>query len=360
MTAYVSDQGVPERICIRAPNWVGDAVMATPTFRAVREQFPEAHVTLVVHRRVERVLHGAPWFDDRIVYGPGRRGALREFLRCVVRLRHGGAGLALVLPNSFSSALMMRLAGAGRRVGYARDARSLLLTDAVARPSRDGRFLPTYMVDYYLGLCEAVGVRTERRDMELPFDERDVARAQDALAGAGVAASEPLALLHPGAGYGPAKRWPSEAFAALAGMLSESLGLRPAVIGAPGEAAAADILRAARVPVADLTECGIDLHLLKPVVAGSRLLVTTDSGPRHYGVALGVPTVCIMGPTHPGYSTGRLAHDHVLRLDVACGPCQKKACDRDHRCMTGITARMAFETCRAALSFPSCPALPPP
>ena len=152
-----------EHVCIRAPNWVGDAVMATPTFRAVRQALPRARVTLVVRQSVEAVLRAAPWFDETIVYRPGGLAA-GEFLRCTGRLRRPRRALGLVLPNSFSSALMFRLAGVRRRVGYPRDTRSFLLTDPVPRPSENGRFKPTYMVDYYLALCAQAGRRGRAAD----------------------------------------------------------------------------------------------------------------------------------------------------------------------------------------------------
>jgi heptosyltransferase-2 len=342
-----------DHVCIRAPNWVGDVVMATAAFRAVRQGLPGAHVTLVVRSSVEPVLRGAPWFDSTVVYRPDGPLAAGEFLRCVGRLRRPRHGLGLVLPNSFSSALMFRLAGVRRRVGYVRDLRSALLTDAVPRPSENGRFRPTYMVDYYLTLCERAGLKPAGRQMELPFSDGDMARARAALQGQGVEPEAPLFLMHPGAGYGPSKRWPNESFGRLAGMLQAEFGAQVALVAGPAERDnTAAILAASRARVADLTACGIDLHLLKCVVALSRLLVTTDSGPRHYGVALGVPTVCLMGPTHPGYSTGTQPNDHVLRVEVDCGPCQLKVCPQDHRCMEDITPEMAMRACRDALSHP--------
>jgi len=344
-------QDPPQRIGIRAPNWVGDVVMATPVLRAVRERFPAACVTLVVRKGLERIVHGAPWFDECIVYGPRGMRSAGAFLPTVRALRRPRCALALVLPNSFSSALMFRLAGARRRVGYARDARSFLLTDALPRPSRDGRFRPTYMVDFYLALCEAAGIETERRDPELPFSGADAEAAGAVLDRRGIRPADPLVLLHAGAAFGPAKRWPLSRFARLAEWIADECGARVAVIGGRNEvAAAAEVAREARVPIVDLTDCGIDLHLLKPVVARSRLLVTTDSGPRHYGIALGVPTVCLMGPTHPGYSTSGRPHDRLVRVDVPCGPCQRRACPLDHRCMERLTVEMVAEACRAALS----------
>ncbi|MFO7957286.1 MAG: lipopolysaccharide heptosyltransferase II [Candidatus Brocadiia bacterium] len=344
------------RICIRAPNWVGDVVMATPTFRAVRRSLPDAHVTLVIREPVEPIIRGSGWFDEVIAYDSGT-GRVREFLRVVGRLRSETRDLGLLLPNSFSSALMFRLGGVRRRVGYKRDCRSILLTDALPRPSENGRFKPTYMVDYYLDLCRRVGIEPAGRHMELPFGSEDRRRADQRLRERGIGPEECLFLMHPGAGYGPAKRWRPQRFARLAEMLEEAHGARVAVIGGPAEKkTAADIVAGSRADVADLVDCGIDLHLLKPVVDGSALLVTTDSGPRHYGVALGVPTVCLMGPTHPGYSTSGWAHDHVVRADVECGPCQLKKCPRDHRCMEEITVERVFEACQDALGVEREPA----
>ncbi|MFW6119119.1 MAG: lipopolysaccharide heptosyltransferase II [Planctomycetota bacterium] len=344
------------RICIRAPNWVGDVVMATPTFRAVRQRCPDARISLVIRERVEPIIRGSDWFDEVIAYdADGRR--IREFFRVVGRLRSDNSDLGLLLPNSFSSALMFRLGGVWRRVGYQRDCRSILLTDAIPRPSENGHFKPTYMVDYYLNLCRRVGIEPAGRRMELPFGPGDRRQADERLQERGIGPGERLVLMHPGAGYGPAKRWQTERFARLAEMLEGAQGARVAVIGGPAEEeTAADIVAGSRADVADLVECGIDLHLLKPVVGRSALLVTTDSGPRHYGVALGVPTVCLMGPTHPGYSTSGWAHDHVVRVDVECGPCQLKKCPRDHRCMEEITADMVFEACQDALRVEREPA----
>lgn len=350
MQAQGTDSGAQQSICVRVPNWVGDVVMATPAFRALRRHFSTGRIVAVIHERVERVVWGSGWFDHTIVCRRASTGWAGGFWRCLKELRSSGCELALLMPNSFSSALMAALAGVPRRVGYVRDVRRILLTDAIPRPTKEGNFTPTYMVDYYLKLCAQAGVPAAGRETELCFSAADVARTEGILEGAGVDLSKPLFLLHPGAGFGPSKRWPEEHFAALAARLVRELGGGAALIGGPSEkATAARIAEFCPVAVHDLIGVGIDLHLLKCVVARSRLLVTTDSGPRHYGVALGVPTVCLMGPTAPGYSTSGRAHDHVVRLDVECGPCQRKICRRDHRCMVGITPQMVFSRCTAAL-----------
>ena len=350
MTVEHISRHSPVDICIRAPNWVGDVVMATPLFRCVRRNFPSSRVLLVVHDRVAPVLEGSPWFDEVLLYRPRRWNALVEFLRCTWRVRRRHCGLGFILPNSFSSALMLSLAGVHSRVGYVRDMRGKLLTSPVPRPTCSGSFRPTYMADYYLALCERMGLEVAGRDTELHFSDEDMARARQIMSQAGINGRKPLFLLHAGAGFGPSKRWPEEHFARLAEMLQDNYVAQLYVIGPPGEGPVAQrIARLSGARVGDLTGAGIDLHLLKCVVALSSLLITTDSGPRHYGVALGVPTVCIMGPTHPGYSTSSRPNDIVVRIDVDCGPCQRKVCKRDHRCMNSITPHMVFSYCSQAL-----------
>ena len=343
----------PQCVCVRAPNWVGDVVMATPALRTLRSRLPRARILLVIRDKVAPVLRGTPWFDERIVYGSrpdDAGGGAYGFMGCVREIRRRRPDLGLLLPNSFSSALMFWLAGVRRRVGYVRDSRKWLLTDPVPRPSEGGRFKPTYMGDYYLALCRAAGIQADSRETELPVSEEEVKAARAILDRVGVKQGRPLFLFHPGAGFGPSKLWREDRFGALADMLAREFGAQVACIGAPGDTEAVGRIRsAARGPVTDLTNCGVDLHLLKGVMKVSALLVTTDSGPRHYGVALGVPTVCLMGATHPDYTDSGRPHDHVVRVDVDCGPCQKKVCRLDHRCMELITPEMVAEQCRQAL-----------
>lgn len=344
----------PGSICIRAPNWVGDVVMATPTFRCVRDQFPTAFITVVVPDSVADVLRETPWFDRGVRYHRTSRWgaqAVSEFLRCALDLRENRPDLGIILPNSFSSALMMRLSGAGRRVGYLRDLRGWLLTGSLHRPRwPDGTFRPTYMADYYLSLCEAVGLSPVSRRTQLPYSGYDLQTVRGILCRQGLDPVAPLFLFHATAGYGPSKLWPLRHFADLADMLEKEFGAQICGIGAPGASQTMKRIQSlAGARLHDLTQCGIDLHLLKALVALSNLMVTTDSGPRHYGVALGVPTVCIMGPTDPDYSTSDRPNDRVVRVDVECGPCQEKFCARDHRCMEQITPDMVLDACRGAL-----------
>lgn len=341
-------------VAVRIPNWVGDVVMSTPALRCIRNNYPSATITGVVGHSVRNILHGTPWLDKTCVYHRNRGWGLSgtaEFLRCVKYIRNLDAELGFILPNSFSSALMMAMGGVSNRVGFQRDARGPLLTVSLPRPCHpDGSFRPTYMAEYYLKLCEHVGLDVNERRTELPYTSQDVAEVHAVLRSIGINPSRRLILFHMTAGYGPSKLWSKSKFARLATSLHNEFDAEICGIGAPSSGEyIREVNALCEEHIHDLSDCGINLHLLKALVGMCDLLVSTDSGPRHYGVALGRPTVCIMGPTDPDYSTSGRKHDHVVRVDVECGPCQNKLCSRDHACMHGIQPDMVLSTCYEAM-----------
>lgn len=151
-------------------------------------------------------------------------------------------------------------------------------------------------------------------------------------------------LLNPGANFGDAKMWYPDRFAAVADRCTRELGATVAVTGAPRERAILDqVLTAAREPLIDLARCGINLTLLKSVVRRSSLMVSNDTGPRHIAAAFGVPVVTVFGPTDPVWSETFFDQERKVRVEVFCGPCQKKKCPLDHRCMRQVTPEMVFE-----------------
>src|SRR5580658_5292786 len=111
------------RILVVQPSWVGDAVMATPTLRAIREQFPNAHIAYLMKRYVKPIYTGMPWADQLITYRSGKtkKKAGKGLFELSRRLRSGKFDLAILLPNSFQTALVCKMANIPRVVGYERD-----------------------------------------------------------------------------------------------------------------------------------------------------------------------------------------------------------------------------------------------
>ncbi len=146
-----------------------------------------------------------------------------------------------------------------------------------------------------------------------------------------------LALLNPGAAFGSAKCWPAEYFAETAGALAAE-GFEPLVVTAPREREIAErIAAAAAVRLKPVWRSDIPLGTLKALVERAAVLVTNDSGPRHFGAALERPVVTLIGPTDPRWSETGYAGEVVLRKEIECAPCMLRACPRDHACMRLIT-----------------------
>jgi heptosyltransferase-2 len=223
-----------KKILVRAPNWVGDVVMATPAFRCIRENFSDSHITLLIKKNLRGIVDGSFWFDEVIEFEPGRRRGTKGFLRLTYKLRQESFDLCFLFPNSFSSALMVWLGGVSRRVGYRRDARSLLLTDGIERLSENRKFLPTYMGDYYLKLCTQLGCKIGSKNLEL-FISGECEDSANELLGKYDIDKKPFILISPGSSYGSAKLWTAEGFARTADLLKESVDCNVVLTSGPGE-----------------------------------------------------------------------------------------------------------------------------
>lgn len=348
------------RLLVVMPSWLGDTVMAMPTLRALRLLYPQAQITALARSMVRPALDACPWIDRIITTRPPRKG-MSDGRRVgpfntARRLASGRFDTAVLLPNSFKTALLVRMAGIPRRVGYDRDGRGFLLTDRLL-PRRDmGKFVPVPTRDYYLGIARYLGSIDPDPTMQLFTRPEDDARAERLLAAAGYDVQRGrLVLFNPGANYGDAKMWSPERFAAVADRCRRELGATVAVTGAPKERAILDqVLAIAREPMLDLSRLGVDLKLLKSVVRRSSLMITNDTGPRHMAAALGVPVVTIFGPTDPAWTEIGFAAERKVMVKVFCGPCQKKACPLkgtpdEHACMRRVSPEMVYEQAASLL-----------
>ncbi len=336
----------PKTVLVYCPNWVGDVVMATPVLDCLRDNFPKARLVGVIREYAAGVLDDGPWFDALITC---RERHFKGFWRLVRQVRRVGPDLSLILPNSFRSALALTLAGAGQRVGHRRNGRSLLLHAGPRLPDRR----PRPMQDYYFEICRRMDLTPPSSTKpRLFFSEELRGRAEALLAARGVGRNELLLGLNPGAKFGSSKCWPPEYFAELAERFRAAFGCRVLLFTGPGEAEIARaIRRQCREEVIDLGPEDVDLALLKPLIRRCALLVSNDTGPRHYAVALGVPVVVLMGPTDPAYTSGCLDKSLVLRHSgLDCVPCHQKQCPLGHhRCMRSITPEDAYQAGKALL-----------
>jgi len=337
------------RLLVVQPSWVGDAVMATPTLRALRQLFPAAHIAYLLRRYVKPVYNGMPWADQLITYRTGKsqgKAGRGQFVELAARLRGAHFDTAVLLPNSFKSALVCKMARIDRIVGYERDGRSFLLTDKLVLAKDRGKFVPTPIIKTYLGIARYLGSPHQDLTMQLFATPSEQREGQQVLATAGLdpqidrpgaAGAAPLVILNPGAGYGPAKCWPPSYFAQVADALISSRGANVLISSGPKERPIVDaVMRAMRGRAIDLQHHGLTLGSLKEIIRRCDLMITNDTGPRHIAAAWGVPVITVFGPTHPQWTEIYFARERQLSIPVFCGPCQKKICPLDHRCMTGL------------------------
>jgi heptosyltransferase-2 len=330
----------PQRILIVLPTWVGDAVMATPALRAIRQRYRSAEITWLGPSTPRAVLGGLRWADAE-VDDVSKEGGWRALRRMGKLLRAGRFDLAVLLSNAFRTALLARLGRARRRVGYDRDSRGWLLTDRV-QPIRlpEGPFKPEPMIDYYLRLAGLLGCDISDRRMQLAVSEPCRLLGEQLFHECGVSDDRPVVVLNPGASFGASKLWAPEKFAAVGDALRERCGAQIIVNAAPAERAIAEAVASAmrEPPAIDFGRRENTIGLLKAVIARSDLVITGDTGPRHVAAALGASVVTLFGPTDPVWARIDYPGERIIRKELMCSPCQKKTCPlpagrEHHRCM---------------------------
>ena len=281
------------------------------------------------------VLEASPWLD-RIVFLDRQGPWARRWPLVAWRLRPLHVDLAVLFPNSFRSALVAWFAQCRERIGYVRHGRRALLTCGL-QPVRDsaGRLVPSPALDAYNRLVQAAGCPPPSYRMELFTTGKDEQAADCVWEQAGLTNYSEVVCLNPGAAFGSAKYWPAESFAELARKLAIDRGCGVLVLCGPAERELARriALQAGHPAVHALSDHPLSLGLTKACVRRCHLLVTTDSGPRHFGVAFDRPVVTLFGPTHIAWTETYHPKSIHLQRQVPCGPCQRRVCPLDHRCM---------------------------
>ncbi len=344
-----------KRIALFLPNWVGDVVMATPAVRAVRDAYPAADLVAVCKPYVADVLAGAPWFSE-VVLADKRGPRPRRLLAAARTLRANRPDAAVLFPNSFRTALLARLGGCRRVVGFARYGRSFLLTDRLdAKTDARGRFVPSPVIDDYNRLAVALGTGDPGHRMELFTTPTDEVAADAVWARFGLGRYARVIAINPGAAFGAAKHWPAAHFAEFARLCTQQLNAGVLVLCGPAERdMARRIASDSRSPrVYSLGDAPLSLGLTKAIIRRSDLLVTTDSGPRHFAAAFDRPVVSLFGPTHVAWTRTYFEKEVHLQKPVACGPCQQRVCPLDHRCMRDLSPAEVFAAAANVLTrFP--------
>jgi heptosyltransferase-2 len=351
----------PQTIAVRGVNWLGDAVMSTPALVRLREHFRSARIILVTPAKIAQLWTGHRAIDEIISFGPED-----SFTSISARLRIEQVDLGVILPNSFRSAAEMFWARIPRRIGYAGQLRSLLLSQAVhprshavpmqkrtgseiqrliAKTSPHSKREPSeeaHHIYQYLHLIAATGAAATPVAPTIEVDAMEVeqARQKFGIQPGGV----PLIGINPGAEYGPAKRWPFEYFVETVTTLAQSIRCQFILFGGNN-----DIETAARLSreisrlqpsVSNLITnlAGrTSLRELCALAKACRIFISNDTGPMHIAAAVGTTVVSPFGSTSSALTGPWPTNQHhLLEADVPCAPCFLRECPIDFRCMHQI------------------------
>ncbi|MEJ5275697.1 MAG: lipopolysaccharide heptosyltransferase II [Thermogemmata sp.] len=338
---------IPRTIALILPNWVGDAVMATPAIRAIRQTYPGSVIIGVGRPHiVTDLLEGVPWFDQ-IIPWERRLNGPKGLLATSKILRQFRPDWAILFPNSFRAAVLARLGCCQQIIGFARYGRFWLLHRPVNYPRQFRKSTPHPIIDDYNHLAQAVGTPHPGYRMELYVTPQHIDNADLFWRSCKLDTYSQVIMFHCGAAYGSSKLWPIDHFAQLARWVTQCLHAAVVILHGPQEESlAAGIVRASRSP--HVFHVGSvappSLGLTKALLRRAAALVTTDSGPRHIAAALGRPVVTLFGPTHIAWTETYYEYALHLQKKVSCGPCQKRQCpEKHHLCMKALRPEEVFD-----------------
>ena len=332
------------KILVRAPNWVGDAVMAIPALESIRRTHAHDEICVLARPVVANLYSGQPFADRILEYDS--RGRHRGWLGrkgLITELRKEQFDIAVLLQNAFEAAWLVWRAGIPERIGYARDGRGPLLTKAICVPG--GSEIPKHESHYYLELLHRAGGTED--SLAIPpirLAVSDTARtgAESTLRRSGVREDAWRCAIAPGASYGAAKCWPPERFALLADRLISECDADVIFFGTPDEMEIEARIRAKMSSRAISLVGQTSMRDLAALFASCSVFIGNDSGAMHVAAAAGMPVIGIFGSTDPEGTAPVTNQFTLIREAVSCSPCYLRRCPVDHRCMTRVAVDSVF------------------
>lgn len=316
-----------KKILIRCPNWLGDIVMCLPIFEALKIKFPDAEI----HALVKAPFHELLLSDPRIhtVIDFEKPTTILKKLNCfslAKKLKKQNFDICLCLTRSISSALPLSLAGIKKRIGAKRFLGSFLLTDQVELDKS------VHQRAQYLSFLKPLGIThgSELAILSKPHVKSSLCDSLDF--------DKPYILIHPGASYGSAKTWPLEYFEKLASYFLEINQYKLIFLGDKSQ-------KKTTISHADLIDLTGKTSLIDLVtlMKKAQLVICNDSGPMHISDGLGTKLLAIFGPTDPALTGPKSSDSHIVFNKTDCGPCFKRVCPIDHKCMRQINPEVIFQ-----------------
>ncbi|HOK95665.1 MAG TPA: lipopolysaccharide heptosyltransferase II [Anaerohalosphaeraceae bacterium] len=338
----------PSKVLIWLPSPLGDAIMATPALRAFRELFKDARICFLASSFTREILSPSPFCDEWLTID-------RHFVRQIKVLRQQQFDAAILLKNSFGSALCTAMAGIKHRIGYVREGRWLLLTDRLLPPRENGVFKPIPMIEYYHSIATMLGSRQAVSPPELSVEDSAIAEVYQKIP-ALKNIDGPFVIFVPGGAFGPSKQWPAASYAKLADKLYTAFHATVLLSVSPAKEEtemAEAISRQAACHMLNLAKTPLSGGQLKALYSLADLVIANDTGPRHIAIALNKNVISLFGPNNPQWT--QTGHNKEIQIvgRAPCVPCGRPRClMKKHLCMESITVDEVFEAACRFLKHP--------
>lgn len=333
------------------PNWIGDAIMATPLLEDIRGHFPAAEIHAMCQSNIAAVVENNPYINEVFSFNKpnGWLHRLHHF-EVIDTLRCGHYDLGILTTNSLSSAWWFWRGHVKNRLGFKGHCRRWLLDKSVPLPCGSEK---QHLVLTYKQLLFPLGIPLSNSKPALFLTEEEKQVAVDFLANLDIDPQKHIIIgINPGAAYGSAKCWLPDRFKAVARQLVQNdKRIRVLFFGDPSiRQLVISICTGLPDEVIDLAG-KTTLRGLMALIDKCSVLLTNDSGPMHIAAALQRPIVALFGSTNPTKTGPYSDIATVLYKKVACSPCYKRVCPIDMPCMTEISVEEVLKAIYARLTM---------
>jgi len=322
---------------------IGDMVITTPIFRALKEKWPDVQVTVLTNPVNKNIVINNPFIDCILVYDrENKHKSMSNRLIFFRGIRKKEFDLVIdpYLDYELKTSLITRFVGKRLRFGFEFAGREICYNIRYNPNAFPASTEKRHMIDYDLDLLTYIGIETEKRQPEIFLSADDKKNSYKLLEEAGVSPESKIIGMHPGGNY-QSQRWPIKRFAAISDHLVTNYDVKVILFAGQDEKHLVSEFRSHAVKTPILL-CDLSLREFMSILSHCRLLLCNNSGPLHIATALNIPTVSTMGPTIPYHWWPRGDNHIVLREDVDCSPCKKGIC-KTHECMELITTNDFIE-----------------
>ena len=334
-----------KRILVFTTNWLGDALFLSPFLLALKENFAQSHLAVLLVPRVKEIFQNSPNVDEMIIYDEKDRSLISR-LGLIFKLHKERFYTAFIIKPSLSRTLMLKCAGIKQIIGFDNPKSGWLLTVKIPPAVK-----VMHKIDYFLNMLEYLDIKISRRKYEFFPSAEDKVYIQRLFLQKSIVRNLPLIVMNPGANWYP-KRWPPENFAELIKRIKEKLPLNIAITGEDKDRDLAKmIIKESGREVFDFSG-QTTLGQLGALMQEADIVISADSGPMHIAAAMGAKVIALFGPTLARITGPYPLGIHIIiQKDIGCEvPCYDKDC-QDYRCMKAITVNEVEEKIMGLLTL---------